>query len=89
MIKKVKTLESIINKHVYSHAMPHILAHLNRFVEDMVVINDKVYLLQKKLGEQKANELINEIKNEAFANPNVVNSKYILDKIDVALATIN
>ena len=50
------------------------------------IISKKVRMLQKKIGKEKSDELINQFKNEAIAGREV-NHKYILRKIDEAIGT--
>ena len=45
------------------------------------VMADEIAKTEMLMGKEKTVELINQFKNEAFANPNVVNHKYVIAKL--------
>ena len=77
-------LKPQLHKHsVISRAFS--LSFLPNWMKTSIIIQQQVESAIKEtermLGKYKTKELVEQFKNEAYANPNVVNHKYIIRKL--------
>ncbi len=85
MKNKIDSLESAIDRYVYLKTAPHVFARVNSFAENLIILKNKADLLAKKVGKQKARKLIKRFEAEAISRPDVINSVYIINKIELEI----
>ena len=66
-------------KNAYVHN-PFLYKHLKAAIMEQSLIEKEIYRLEKKLGKEKVSDLVNQFRNEAFAQGGV-NSEYVMSKL--------